>query len=252
MSSIPLPISDPKTRVLVADTVNMSCHLLAAALRRTERYYAVAATSPKRVLQLLDKGAFDVAVVGIGFSEEPLHSIRFIRQLRGTHPEVSVVLLLDALDRALVVEAFRAGARGIFPRTDSFEALCKCIRCLHDGQVWANAQGLQYALEALVDHGPMANRPPGMRPLSKREEQITSLVAEGYSNRQISEQLSLSEHTVKNYLFRVFEKLGVTTRVGLTLYALKQGRVSQPKLPAAKALPIPDLRLRVKDSSLQN
>ena len=236
----------------MADTVNMSCHLLAAALRRTERCYAVAATSSKRVLQLLDKGAFDVAVVGIGFSEEPLQSIRFIRHLRGIHPEVSVLLLLDVLDRALVVEAFRAGARGIFPRTDSFEALCKCIQCLHQGQVWASSQGLQFVLEALVERSPMANRPPGTRPLSKREEQITSLVAEGYSNRQISEQLNLSEHTVKNYLFRVFEKLGVTTRVGLTLYALKQGRLSQPKLPSAKPLALSELHQRLKDNLLQN
>jgi transposase len=73
------------------------------------------------------------------------------------------------------------------------------------------------------------------------------LVAEGYSNREISEQLALSEHTIKNYLFRVFEKLGVTTRVGLTLYALKQGKASRTKLESIKRPPMTESRLFTKN-----
>ena len=231
----------------------MSCHLLAAALRRTDRFDAVAATTPKRALQSLSKGNFDVVIVGLGFSGDTLQSIRFVRQVRSLHPQLSVLVLLDVHDRNLVVETFRAGARGVFSRADSFEALCKCIDCLRDGQVWANSSGLQFVLDALVEHGPTLTRPPGTRPLSKREEQITFLVAEGYSNRQISEHLDLSEHTVKNYLFRVFEKLGVTTRVGLTLYALKQGKLSNPALSNTKPMAIPEMPLQiVKSPDMQN
>lgn len=251
MPSIPLPISDTRIRVLVADTAAMSCHMLAAALRRTDTYYAMAATTPKRALQLLEKNHFDVALIGLGLSEDPLLSIRFVRQLRNLHPDLSVGILLDAMDRTLVVETFRAGARGVFSRSDSFEALCKCVKCLHEGQVWSSAMGLDYVLEALVEHGPVVSRSSGSRQLSKREEQITLLVAEGYSNRQISEQLDLSEHTVKNYLFRVFEKLGVTTRVGLTLYALRQGKRAPRKATSLKpiALPTPN---PIEDPNLQN
>jgi DNA-binding NarL/FixJ family response regulator len=72
------------------------------------------------------------------------------------------------------------------------------------------------------------------RGLSKREEEIARLVAEGMSNRQISQQLTLSEHTIKNYLFRIFEKLGVSTRVELALYALNRGPVRWPILRAVK------------------
>lgn len=237
--------------MLVADTAAMSCHLLAAALRRTEYYYAAAATTPKRALHLLEKGRFDVALVGLGFSEDPLQSIRFVRQMRNLYPALGVGVLLDVLDRTLVVETFRAGARGVFARSDSFESLCKCIRCLHEGQVWSNPRGLEYVLEALVEHGPVVSGSSGSRQLSKREEQITLLVAEGYSNRQISEQLDLSEHTVKNYLFRVFEKLGVTTRVGLTLYALRQGKPSPRK--GARLEPIPLTPPQpIEDPNLQN
>jgi DNA-binding NarL/FixJ family response regulator len=105
-------------------------------------------------------------------------------------------------------------------------------------------------LESLVEHGPIVSRLPGSRPLSKREEQITILVTEGYSNREISERLALSEHTIKNYLFRVFEKLGVTTRVGLTLYALKQATAPRAKLQSLKRPPLSEARLLQKNSNL--
>ena len=217
--------------MLVADKVAMRCHLLADALQRSGRYLA-AAIHPRTILPMLEKspldaGRYDAVLVSLGFSEEPLDSAQFVRQIHELHPRLSIIVLLDASDRAIVVEAFRAGARGVFSRSDSFEALCKCIRCVHEGQVWASSEELQFILDAIVEHGPAVTLLPGSRPLSKREEEITYLVAEGCSNRQISERLGLSEHTIKNYLFRVFEKLGVSTRVGLALYALKQCKRSQ-------------------------
>lgn len=222
----------------------MSCRLLADELRRRERYHAASAASPRRVFRLLSGGSFDVILVGIGSSEDHLERVRFVRQIRSLHPEVNVIVLLDALNRTLVVETFRSGVRGIFCRTDSFEALCKCIRCVHGGQVWAGSAELRFMLEALVEDGhPAPSLLASARRLSQREEQITRLVAEGYSNRQISERLQLSEHTIKNYLFRVFEKLGVSTRVGLTLYALKHAkgstreRTSKPLSFSPPALP---------------
>jgi DNA-binding NarL/FixJ family response regulator len=241
-----VPNSDPKIKVLVADSVSMSCHLLADALERSERYHALAADTPKKVLQLSEKERFEVVLLGSAFSTDPMESIGFVTQLRSLHPEVGVVVLLDTLNRNLVVEAFRSGARGVFSRSESFEALCKCIRCVHEGQVWASSAGLHFVLEALVEHGPVASRLPGTRPLSKREEQITVLVAEGYSNREISERLALSEHTIKNYLFRVFEKLGVATRVGLTLYALKS-KTARTRLESIKRPPTADSRLLGKN-----
>lgn len=221
----------------MTDTVAMSCRLLADELHRREHYPVAASASPKKVFRLLAAGGFHIVLVGISSSENSLERIRLLRQIRSLHPEVSTIVLLDGLERSLVVEAFRSGARGVFCRTDSFETLCKCIRRVHEGQVWAGSAELRFLVEALVDDGrPADSSPAGARTLSQREQQITRLVAEGCSNRQISQQLQLSEHTIKNYLFRVFEKLGVATRVELTLYALKHAKVSvpdQPKKPAS-------------------
>ena len=226
-----------RTRVLVADAVAMSCQLLVDALLLTNRFDAVVATTPDEVILLLDHGRFDVVLIATTFSQDPLDGLRFVNEIRDLHREASIVVLLDTLERNLVVEAFRSGAQGIFSRSDSFQALCKCILCVHEGQVWASSAEIGYMLDALVDPLPIETRAlSSSRPLSKREEEIAHMVAEGFSNRQISERLDLSEHTIKNYLFRVFEKLGVSTRVELTLYALKRGKVPRTRPEAAPRL----------------
>ena len=227
----------------MADAVAMSCQLLVDALLRSKRYDAVAAATPEEVVLALDRARFDVVLISTSFSPDPLEGLRFVGEIRDLHREVSIVVLLDALERNLVVEAFRCGAHGVFSRSDSFEALCKCILCVQEGQVWASSVELEFVLEALVDPLPIETRLPSSRPLSKREDEIAHMVAEGFSNRQISERLDLSEHTIKNYLFRVFEKLGVSTRVELTLYALKRGKVPRTRPQAANTLPKPEPRL---------
>lgn len=218
----------------MADPVAMSCQLLAEALLRSRRYHAVPAPRLEEALRLLDSAPFDVILVGTSASQDPLESLRLVREIRGSHPEVNIVVLLDTPERSLVVEAFRSGAGGIFCRSESFEALCKCILCVREGQVWASSSELQFVLEALIKPLPIeGNGLPGSNRLSKREEEIARLVAGGFSNREISQRLDLSEHTIKNYLFRVFEKLGVSTRVELALYALRRANVLRfkPKAP---------------------
>ena len=219
-----------KTRILVADAVAMSCQLLVDALLRSKRFDAVAATTLEEVVLALDRDRFDVVLISTSFSPEPLDGLRFVSEIRDLYRDVSIVVLLDTVERNLVVEAFRCGAYGVFSRSDSFQALCKCILCVQEGQVWASSAELQFVLEALVNPIPIETRAmPNSRPLSKLEDEIAHMVAEGFSNREISERLDLSEHTIKNYLFRVFEKLGVSTRVELTLYALKRGKVPRTR-----------------------
>lgn len=220
----------------------MSRQLLVDGLLRGKGYEAVAAATPEEVILALERSPFDVVLISTNFSPDPLEGVRFISEIRSLRREVNMVVLLDSLERKLVVEAFRCGAQGVFCRSDSFQSLCKCIFCVTNGQVWASSAELEFVLDALVD--PMPIEPSGLlnsRPLSRREEEIAHMVAEGFSNRQISERLDLSEHTIKNYLFRVFEKLGVSTRVELTLYALKRGKVPRTRPEASLRKPEPQL-----------
>jgi len=228
----------------VADAVAMSRQLLVDGLLRSKGYDAVAAATPEEVIMALERAPFDVVLISTSFAPDPLEGLRFVSEVRNLNREVNIVVLLDALERKLVVEAFRCGAQGVFCRSDSFQALCKCILCVRNGQVWASSAELEFVLDALADPLPIETcGSPSSRPLSKREEEIAHMVAEGFSNRQISERLDLSEHTIKNYLFRVFEKLGVSTRVELTLYALKRGKVPRTRPQPANSLRKPEPRL---------
>jgi DNA-binding NarL/FixJ family response regulator len=121
-----------------------------------------------------------------------------------------------------LIDTFRSGAHGVVFRDEPLETLSKCIHAVHQGQVWANSQQLGYVLEALTRVLPLHLQDAhGISLLAKREEDVVRLVAEGMTNREVSRQLEISEHTVRNYLYRVFDKLGVSTRVELVLYCLQ-------------------------------
>ena len=106
----------------------------------------------------------------------------------------------------------------------SASAIRSSILRVSEGQIWANTEQLDFLLD-LISEVPSLRvlNVNGSRLLTPREEQVVALVAEGLGNRQIAVELNLSEHTIKKYLFRIFEKLGVSTRVELVLYAMNNG-----------------------------
>ena len=214
-----------KTTLVIADGTAMGCELLRNQLSSPKYSIKVIASAVDQAgtLEVAAKHNPDVALVSAGLREGPRSGFELVRQLRAAHPKTRVILLLDSPDRDHIVEAFRNGASGVFFRSDSLERLWKSIRSVHLGQVWASSRELQYLLEELVQTMPfhVVDVHGGVL-LTEREDQVVRLVAEGYTNREISKELSLSEHTVKNYIFRVFDKLGVSTRVELALYAMNQ------------------------------
>lgn len=148
-----------------------------------------------------------------------------LRRVHLAHPGVAKVLLVESYDRELVVSAFRSGVRGIFCISDAhFRLLCRCIQRIADGQIWVNTEQLGFLLN-LISEVPSLRvlNSRGRSMLTPREEQVVALVAEGLSNRDIAQELDLSEHTIKKYLFRIFDKLGISSRVELVLYAVNHG-----------------------------
>ena len=195
---------------------------MAKALRRSHYHFNVVASAVDSAGILNAANEFDLhlAVISANLQDGPLMGFKVLRELRASHPKTRVVILLDSSERDLIVDAFRGGASGVFCRSELIERLCKCIQSVHNGQIWANSIELQFLLDALAQAAPLrVVNAQGISLCTKREEQVVRLVAEGLTNREISRKLNLSEHTVKNYLFRVFDKLGVSSRVELTLYA---------------------------------
>lgn len=211
-------------RVLVADDTQIHTQLLADALRRDRDLDVI--NSPSRTRDLVEAVRMhrvDVVVLSSNLDDEPLRGFEVLRQLRASDPGTIAVILLDSSRQEAVLQAFRAGAKGIFNRDDSVETLSKCIRSVYEGQIWANSQQLSFAVEALAA-SPLVRAvdSSGLSLLSKRELDVVSSLAEGLTNREIAERLGLSQHTIKNYLFRIYDKLGVSSRLELLFMTLTQ------------------------------
>jgi DNA-binding NarL/FixJ family response regulator len=212
-----------KIRVLAADSTRMSSQLLADALAQ-DRQFEVTGIEPKgsSILQAVAQKKPHVVLVSSTLEESTTLGFDLTRQVCASHPETRVVLIVDTSNRSEVVEAFRCGAQGIFSRTQSSKTLAKCLINVHQGQVWASSAELRYLLEAFRESEPLQVLDSrGEEILSKREQDVVRCVAEGLSNREIASRLKLTEHTVKNYLFRIFDKLGVSSRVEVVLYVFR-------------------------------
>jgi DNA-binding NarL/FixJ family response regulator len=210
----------------------MGCQLLRTALTHSRfRFDAVAgATSWSEIAEYVNTHPVDVAVVSEGLrGESGLHALN---ELRISFPAVRVIMLLKSAPRDLVIAAFRAGAKGVVCRSEPIRVLCKCVQAVHEGQVWANSRQLHFILETLISPSPpRVIDAKGEHLLAQREDEVVNLVAEGMTNREIALKLGLAEHTVSNYLFRIYEKLGISNRVELVLYVLKQSRHTHPTSP---------------------
>jgi len=220
-----------RIRVLAADNTSMNTQLLVETLGRDGQFnVASPASKESEILAVLKRERSQVALISARQGADSRGGFGLSREICATSPSTRVIMLLDSSERTPVVEAFRAGARGVFCRTESLKLLAKSIRCVHDGQIWANSNELQFLLESMAEPVPMKFlSASGDALLSAREVDVVRCVAEGLSNREIAQRLTLREHTVKNYLFRIFDKLGVSSRVEVVLYALgNYGAAAKP------------------------
>jgi len=212
-----------RIRILIADDSRMSCHLLKSALTRSRFVFDVVACAITRVeiLQFLKTGHADIGLVSQDLADGPFMGYQAVNELRVSFPKMRVILLLKSVPDEMIVDAFRSGTKGVFCRTEPLTSLCKCIRSVHHGQIWANSKQLHLLLEALISATPLrATNFQGRSLLTGREEEVVNLVTDGLSNRAIGQTLGISEHTVSNYLFKIYDKLGISSRVELVLYTL--------------------------------
>ena len=228
--------------VLVADSNRMQAQLLIGALRRRSEFAITACPMDiGSILRTIAATTPQVVLLALNPATNTAETVTTLRRFHLSHPEIAKVLLVDSFDRELVVNAFRSGARGLFCITDSnLRLLCKCLQRVAAGQIWANTVQLSYLLE-MISEVPSLRilNSNGNNLLTPREEQVVALVAEGLGNRQISIELNLSEHTVKKYLFRIFDKLGISTRVELVLYAMNHGDPRHAEWLAAASRIVP-------------
>jgi two-component system nitrate/nitrite response regulator NarL len=137
-----------------------------------------------------------------------------------------VIVLTAAEDDRDVVRAMRLGARGVVLKQSASDLLLKSIRKVHDGEIWLDNRMTAEVIDAFkksAEAGQRREKPL----LSEREKEIVQLVAQGFRNREIGEKLFISEQTVKNHLHNIFDKLGVSDRLELALYAIHHRLIDQ-------------------------
>jgi two-component system, NarL family, nitrate/nitrite response regulator NarL len=215
--------SNQAIRILVADRNRMGNQLLAESLGRDPRFEVVAVAVPGEILSLVTTHQPHLALISADFDGAVKKGLPIARNLTRRDPSVRIVILLETSTRESVIAAFRCGASGVFSRTDLLSDLPSCIERVSQGEIWASKSHSAFLLEALrsapscegIEHGKIDQ-------LSRRELQVAEHAAQGESNKQIADRLGLSEHTVKNYLFHVFEKLGVSNRFELLFLLFKE------------------------------
>src|SRR6202165_4513636 len=218
--------------VLIADADRMSALLIAEGLTRGRHDIAVVAVSNSfdETVRELEKSQPDIALINAHLKDGRLRGYHVLRYLQMLSTKTIAIMLIPDSERDLVVDAFRGGARGVFCRLQSIKLLSKCVRTVHEGQIWADTRNLAFILEFLTQLKPLRLLKPGggMTRLTPRESEVVHLLADGLSTREISQKLALTEHTIRNYLSAIYDKLGVSSRVELALYAVAREDLSHP------------------------
>jgi DNA-binding NarL/FixJ family response regulator len=187
-----------------------------------------------QALSAAKKFSADVLIFEAALTPNPVEAVV---DLMRQSSEIKVVVVTPASDEELTLELFRRGAHGIVSREVEPELLVECLRKVATGEAWLDTQGVRWVLQAYRNQN---SRPAGSRPkvqLTPKETLIVSCVTQGMKNKEIAIRVGTTEQVVKNYLRKVYDKLGVADRLELALYCLNHHVIDNSKLPAPLAPP---------------
>lgn len=180
------------------------------------------------------KFSSDVVIFEAALAQNPVEAVAdLLRQ----NPTVRIVVVTPGADEDMTLDLFRRGAHGIVSREVEPELLVECLRKVAGGETWLDTQGTRWVMEAYRNQN---NRPSGARPkvqLTPKETLIVSCVTQGMKNKEIALRVGTTEQVVKNYLRKVYDKLGVADRLELALYCLNHHVVDNTKVPPLPVSP---------------
>jgi DNA-binding NarL/FixJ family response regulator len=219
--------SGAKIRIVVADDHPIFRDGLCKLLALEEDFEVVAqAQDGRQVLEVLQQYEPDILLLDLKMPG--LDGLGTLQRLQAVKNKTRVIVLTASDDKNEFVQAMRFGTSGIVLKQTATEMLIKSIRKVHAGEIWLDSYTTAAVIRQFVaaDEAPppLASASPGRErersPLSQREREIVALVAQGFKNKEMAEKMFISEQTVKNHLHNIFDKLGVSDRLELALYAI--------------------------------
>jgi DNA-binding NarL/FixJ family response regulator len=167
-------------------------------------------------------------VLLLDLSLPKLNGLEVLAELGKLGTQTRTIMLTAAIEREQVIEALGLGARGIVLKNSAFQLLLKCIRLVNEGQYWVGQEGVSDLVHALRRMKPSQGVSGAARNfgLSPREMEVIALIVAGYTNKDLARELRISENTAKHHLTNIFDKLGVSNRLELVLYAVDNGLIA--------------------------
>jgi DNA-binding NarL/FixJ family response regulator len=147
-------------------------------------------------------------------------AVNTISELIRHVPKLKIIVQLSQDDQINTVELYRRGVGGIIPRSISADLLVKCVRRIAAGEIWIDNESINSVIEAYRSQEDALTSLRTQPPLSPKELAVITYVTQGMRNKEIAMQLGTSEQVIKNYLRKIYDKLGVSDRLELTLYWL--------------------------------
>ena len=211
-----------KIRIVVADDHPIFRDGLCKLLALEEDFEVVAqAQDGKQVLEVLQQHEPDILLLDLKMPG--LDGLATLQRLQAMKHRTKVIVLTASEDKNEFIQAMKFGTSGIVLKQTATELLIKSIRKVYAGEIWLDSHTTAAVMRqfATNEDVPMAAPAPRERPpLSQREREIVALVAQGFKNKEMAEKMFISEQTVKNHLHNIFDKLGVSDRLELALYAI--------------------------------
>jgi DNA-binding NarL/FixJ family response regulator len=217
----------PRIRIVVADDHPIFRDGLCKLLALEEDFEVVAqAQDGRQVLDVIQQHEPDILLLDLKMPG--LDGLGTLQRLQTTAGKTRVIVLTASDDKNEFVQAMKLGTSGIVLKQTATDLLIKSIRKVHAGEIWLDSHTTAAVIRQFVaneDIPPSAPPMATMRdrersPLSQREREIVALVAQGFKNKEMAEKMFISEQTVKNHLHNIFDKLGVSDRLELALYAI--------------------------------
>jgi two-component system nitrate/nitrite response regulator NarL len=174
---------------------------------------------PSDLLRMLGGCKIDLVIISSDVNSKAGTGFELASCVSRAHSKPDILILLSQSTRETIARAFHSGARAVLNRQESMSELLSCVEHLKSGLIWVGKEESSILLEILRSI-PSTNEltESESNTLTKRELEVVHCAARGKTNKAIASELRLSEHTVKNYLFRAFDKLGVSNRVELLFH----------------------------------